>query len=128
MGTLYPLLAQYQQGQSGDLFRIGQADILVVWRLQTNTVTLQEISTTERGHGHGSHALTVFCQILDMAQYTCFLRPKPFDFVHHVKTDQGWVEQVYEATLTTEQLIAWYGRYGFQGNKGGMWRQPKQEV
>ncbi len=84
------------------------------------TVHINFIRSLEQGKGHASEALKTVCDLADKNGVTLTLEASPMP--SHVKDKK--------AALSKQQLMDWYGRYGFEpahkrGEKNAMIRPPQ---
>jgi hypothetical protein len=79
--------------------------------LSDHEVSMHRLWTLEPGGGNGSHMLEAICDLADRFGVAIRIQPLPFGRKPF--------------PLVREQLIEWYRRHGFEGNRRKMIRQPR---
>jgi hypothetical protein len=74
-------------------------------------ITIHRLWTLTPGGGNGSWMLRTLCTLADKYQVEIRLKVLPFGRKPHA--------------MTRDQLVAWYGRHGFVGNRRKMIRKPQ---
>jgi GNAT superfamily N-acetyltransferase len=74
-------------------------------------VEVHRLWTLKPGQNNGSMMLQTICDLADRHGIEIILKPLPFGRKPYPRT--------------REQLMAWYERYGFAGNRRKMIRQPR---
>lgn len=87
--------------------------VQLVWSAERKC-TLHRLWTLSPGGGNGKMMLETLCRLADRHGIEITLRPLPFG------------RKPYH--LGHEQLMAWYARHGFVGDRRKMIRRPRQPI
>jgi hypothetical protein len=78
------------------------------------SVTIHRLWTLQPGQGSGSEMLRTLCELADRHHVELGLKAIPIGRQPH--------------PMTRQELVAWYQRYGFEGDRRKMRRKPREVI